>query len=40
VAHLCGGGGHKNAAGCVLDGTIEEIKNKVIGEARKALASS
>ena len=40
VAHLFGGGGYKNAAGCVLDGTIEEIKNKVIGEARKALASS
>jgi phosphoesterase RecJ-like protein len=40
VAHLFGGGGHKNAAGCVLDGTIEEITNKVIGEARKALASA
>lgn len=40
VARTLGGGGHKNAAGCVLDGTIEEVKAKVIGEVRKSLDSS
>ncbi len=40
VAQTFGGGGHKNAAGCVLDGTIEEIQAKVIGEAGKSLSSS
>jgi bifunctional oligoribonuclease and PAP phosphatase NrnA len=32
VAAICshfGGGGHKNAAGCVIDGTLEEAKNKM-----------
>jgi len=32
VAVICGffgGGGHKNAAGCSIDGTLEEVKNKL-----------
>lgn len=32
VAAICGlfgGGGHKNAAGCSIDGTLEEVKNKL-----------
>jgi phosphoesterase RecJ-like protein len=32
VAAICssfGGGGHKNAAGCSMDGTLEEVKNKL-----------
>ncbi|MCX5811975.1 MAG: bifunctional oligoribonuclease/PAP phosphatase NrnA [Proteobacteria bacterium] len=32
VAAICGffgGGGHKNAAGCTMDGTLEEVKNKL-----------
>jgi phosphoesterase RecJ-like protein len=32
VASICGsfgGGGHKNAAGCSIDGTLEEVKNKL-----------
>jgi phosphoesterase RecJ-like protein len=32
VAAICesfGGGGHKNAAGCSVDGTLEEVKNKL-----------
>ena len=32
VAAICGffgGGGHKNAAGCRIDGTLEEVKNKI-----------
>jgi len=32
VASICesfGGGGHKNAAGCSLEGTLEEVKNKL-----------
>lgn len=32
LAQSLGGGGHKNAAGSVLDGTIEEIKRRVISE--------
>jgi len=29
VGSRFGGGGHKNAAGCVLEGTLEEVKNKI-----------
>jgi bifunctional oligoribonuclease and PAP phosphatase NrnA len=31
VANIFGGGGHKRAAGCVLEGGIEDVKNKLIG---------
>jgi bifunctional oligoribonuclease and PAP phosphatase NrnA len=30
VAHHFGGGGHQRAAGCSVDGNIEEVKNKLI----------
>lgn len=30
-----GGGGHRQAAGCTLDGTLEEVRRKVLAEARK-----
>lgn len=32
-----GGGGHHNAAGCTVDGTIEEVKAKVYGLLESAL---
>ena len=38
LAQSLGGGGHKNAAGCVLDGPIEVVKKRVIGEVEKAIA--
>ena len=38
LARSLGGGGHKNAAGCVLSGTLEEVKKKVISEIDKAIA--
>jgi len=38
LAQSFGGGGHKNAAGSVLDGTIEEIKKRVLGEVEKTIA--
>lgn len=39
LAQSFGGGGHKNAAGSVLDGTIEEIKKRVLGEVEKTIAA-
>ncbi|HBO84727.1 MAG TPA: hypothetical protein DD641_07110, partial [Deltaproteobacteria bacterium] len=35
VGVMFGGGGHKNAAGCSVKGTIEEAKNKIIAAAAK-----
>ena len=32
-----GGGGHHNAAGCTVDGTVEEVKAKVYGLLESAL---
>ncbi len=29
VCNLFGGGGHKNAAGCTIDGTLGEVKNRL-----------
>jgi phosphoesterase RecJ-like protein len=37
LAQSFGGGGHKNAAGGVMSGTIEEVTNKVINEVDKAV---
>ncbi len=31
VASTFGGGGHKNAAGCVIEGSLEEAKSKLVG---------
>jgi len=30
VARSFSGGGHKKAAGCIVEGTIEEVKKKLI----------
>lgn len=32
-----GGGGHKNAAGCTISGSLEEVASRVINEIRKAI---
>jgi phosphoesterase RecJ-like protein len=37
LAQALGGGGHKNAAGCTQDGTLEDIKRKVLTEVAKAI---
>ena len=39
LAQSFGGGGHKNAAGSVLDGTIEEVKKRVLGEVERAIVA-
>ncbi len=39
TAQTLGGGGHKNAAGSTLDGTLEQVKERVIGEVSKAIES-
>jgi len=31
VCNLFGGGGHKNAAGCYIDGNLYEVKEKLKG---------
>jgi len=38
LAQSLGGGGHKNAAGSVLNGSLDEVKNKVISEVSRAIA--
>ncbi len=37
LAQALGGGGHKNAAGGVLDGNIDEIKKRVLDAVEKAI---
>jgi phosphoesterase RecJ-like protein len=37
LAELFGGGGHHNAAGCVVSGTAEEVRAKVFTHLREAL---
>lgn len=40
VSDIClmfGGGGHPRAAGCTVSGSIEEVKEKIMKEVRKAL---
>ncbi len=39
LAQSFGGGGHRNAAGGVLNGTLEEIKTRVITEVGKTIAA-
>jgi len=39
LAQSFGGGGHKNAAGGVLDGTLEEVTKLVIREVEKAISA-
>jgi phosphoesterase RecJ-like protein len=37
LAVLLGGGGHHNAAGCTVTGSIEEVRNTVFSAIEKAL---
>ncbi len=37
MASFFGGGGHKNAAGCVIRGTLAEVKRKILAKAKEAL---
>ncbi len=37
VASALGGGGHRNAAGCTVPGTIDEVKKRVFGMLEAAL---
>jgi len=30
IARIFGGGGHRNAAGCMIQGTLEEVKQKIL----------
>lgn len=39
IAGVFGGGGHHNAAGCELKGSLKEVKRKVFRAIRKALKS-
>lgn len=40
VAESFGGGGHKNAAGFNIDGTLEEIRKKVIGALKERMLAA
>lgn len=37
IARLFGGGGHKQAAGCLVPGTLEDVEARVIAEVQGAL---
>ena len=37
VAKVFGGGGHKNAAGCTLGGSLPEVRERVLGEVRRVV---
>lgn len=39
LAQSFGGGGHKNAAGGVIEGTLEEVKKRVIGDVERLVAA-
>lgn len=39
IAEALGGGGHSNASGCELKGTLSEIKNKIVEMVEKAIAT-
>ena len=34
VAMMFGGGGHLRAAGCTIQGTIEQVKNQIINRVK------
>jgi len=38
VANTFGGGGHKNAAGCTLNGSYRDVRKKVVDELNRALS--
>ena len=37
ICYLFGGGGHPRAAGCLIQGTVEQVKDKILSEVKKAL---
>ncbi len=37
ICYLFGGGGHPRAAGCLIQGTIEQVKEKILKEVHNAL---
>lgn len=37
IANLFGGGGHKNASGCTLQGSIRQVRGSVLDKVREAL---
>ena len=40
VAYRLGGGGHPQAAGCTLEGSLEAIKSRVLDEVRRGLVEA
>jgi phosphoesterase RecJ-like protein len=39
LAQSLGGGGHKNAAGSTINGTLEDVKKRVLGEIEGAISA-
>ncbi len=39
IARLFSGGGHKQASGCLIPGTLEDVEARVIAEVQRALAA-
>jgi phosphoesterase RecJ-like protein len=39
VAYRLGGGGHPQAAGCTLDGDLEDVQERVLAEVRRSLVN-
>ena len=37
ICYVFGGGGHPKAAGALVQGTVEEVKEKILKEIRKVL---
>ncbi len=37
ICYLFGGGGHPRAAGCLIQGTLEQVREKILSEVHKAL---
>ena len=37
VALLFGGGGHPRAAGCIIQGDLQSVKDKIMNEVRACL---
>lgn len=37
IAERLGGGGHENAAGCTLDGSLVRVKEQIVGELKASL---
>ena len=39
IARVFGGGGHAQAAGCLVEGELEEVERRVLAELRRRLAT-